>query len=542
MKKLSDEARQLVTSLWKPSTAIGQALGRRGSWSLEAIQTLGAFREPAAIPQLAPALFSDDAKARTAAAHAISSLLQLVNIDDLPHLDESMRSGWYSETWRKLEPRELASLVGPGQAKATVLEVSSMHPNGFVREEAVRRLALRSDGSEVPYLLLRLNDWVSQVRQAALEAVGRKIAAGYAQHFTEALFLVVRLERTSRGDHLPILSRIYDLLASPAAREPMLAELRSGSGYARRASFRILTRPPSDDIEGVLLAAAKATDSVIRLWATRSLAAALGRDQLRAVLSEMFVDPSAPVRREALRAWATVFAKEADDVLERALLDRSASVRAFARFQLANRGQDWLRRFYRDAIERGRPSELHAAIAGLAETGNPEDAVVVESFLEHPTTTIRRTAVRYLIRLGGHEFIDRVFARVTDSSRGVSNQSRQAVQPYVARIGGPRLWQCYSGDCSLHARENALRLLFALPKWEAVGYLLQATLDDEASLSARAREYVVRWDAGYNRTQAAPTDAQLSTARAALTQAKERLPSATIESLSFSIRTFDNSR
>ncbi len=158
----------------------------------------------------------------------------------------------------------------------------------------------RSDGSELPYLLLRLNDWVRQVRQAAIETVERKIAVGYARHFTKALFLVVRLERTRRGDHLPILSRIYDLLASPAARDPMLAELRSGAGYARRASFRILTRPPSDDIAGVLLAAAKANDSVIRLWAARSLATALEPNQLRAVLSEMFRDPSAPVRREAL--------------------------------------------------------------------------------------------------------------------------------------------------------------------------------------------------------------------------------------------------
>src|SRR5690242_13012903 len=120
MRTLSDEARVLVASLWRPSTAIGRALGRHGFWDLEAVQQLGARREPAAIPYLAPALFSEDAKARTAAAQAISPLLQLVNIDDLPHLDESMRSGWYTETWRKLEPREIASLVGPAQSGATV--------------------------------------------------------------------------------------------------------------------------------------------------------------------------------------------------------------------------------------------------------------------------------------------------------------------------------------------------------------------------------------------------------------------------------------
>jgi HEAT repeat protein len=418
--------------------------------------------------------------------------------------------------------------------------VSSMHPNGFVREEAVRRLALRSDGSELPYLLLRLNDWVGQVRQAAVETVERRVAAGYARHFTKALFMVVRLERASRADHLPILSRIYDLLASQLARQPMLDELRRGSRFARRASFRILTRPPSDDIASVLLAATKANDSVIRFWAARSLATALEPNQIRPVLSELFLDPSAPVRREALRTWVTIFAKEAEDVLERALLDRSASVRAFARFQLADRGQDWQRRFYRDATRRGRLSELVAAIAGLAETGGPEDATVVESFLGHPTTTIRRTAVRYLIRLGGDDYIDRVFDCMTDASRGVSNQSRQAVQSHAARIGGPRLWQCFSEQGSLHIRRNALRLSSALPKWEALCYLIRATLDQEPSLSELARDYVVRWDAKYNQSQAAPTDVQLLEARAALALAGERLPATTIESISFSISSFEN--
>jgi hypothetical protein len=267
---------------------------------------------------------------------------------------------------------------------------------------------------------------------------------------------------------------------------------------------------------------------MIRFWAVRSLATALEASQLRAVLSEMFRDPSAPVRREALRAWATTFVKEAENVLDHALLDRSA-----------DRGQDWQRRFYRDAIGRGRASELPAAIAGLAETGSREHAAVVESFLGHPTNTIRRAAVRYLIRLGGDEFIDRVFECLTDASRGVSNQSRQAVQPYVARVGGPRLWQCFSENHLLHVRRNALRLLSTLPKWEALSCLIKATLDQVPSLSELARDYVVRWDSKYNQTQAARTGEQLPAARAALALAREKLPPRTAESISFSVRSFE---
>ena len=82
--------------------------------------------------------------------------------------------------------------------------------------------------------------------------------------------------------------------------------------------------------------------------------------------------------------------------------------------------------------------------------------------------------------------------------------------------------------------------MFALPKWEAVSYLLKATLDQVPSLSELARDYVVRWDATYNRGQAAPTDTQLLEARAALALAGEKLSASTFESISFSIRSFEN--
>lgn len=112
------------------------------------------------------------------------------------------------------------------------------------------------------------------------------------------------------------------------------------------------------------------------------------------------------------------------------------------------------------------------------------------------------------------------------------------LEPYVTRIGGTRLWELYSSNAPLHARQNALRLMFALPKWEAIGYLLKATLVDEASLAERAREHVVRWNSQYNRAHAVPTKTELSLARAALLQARERLPGSTVAALSFSLRTF----
>jgi len=98
-----------------------------------------------------------------------------------------MRRRWYwyaahFDEWRRLEPRELAKWVGPGEPGILLIRLSSFHPNGFVREEALRRLGLIEDGTELPYLLLRLSDWVPQVQAAALGLVSQRVRAGYAGH------------------------------------------------------------------------------------------------------------------------------------------------------------------------------------------------------------------------------------------------------------------------------------------------------------------------------------------------------------------------
>ncbi len=47
------------------------------------------------------------------------------------------------------------------------------HPNGFKRENAIRRIGMLQDPIAIPNLLIRVNDWVPQVRDAAKEAILR---------------------------------------------------------------------------------------------------------------------------------------------------------------------------------------------------------------------------------------------------------------------------------------------------------------------------------------------------------------------------------
>jgi len=233
------------------------------------------------------------------------------------------------------------------------------------------------------------------------------------------------------------------------------------------------------------------------------------------------------------------FPDVARGALSSALMDRNASVRSLARFHLNDRDREWFRNFYLEALSSVSPRDLPMAIAGLAETGAEADAEILAPFLASERARIRRAAVRWLIRLGGEEYVELVFRCVMDSSPGVSNEARGAVSQSVNSIGGNRIWSEFNSQHAMHVRRNLLRLLAILPKWEALGHLLTACTDTEANIADIALQFLERWNARFNKNQLAPGPEELASAQAALSTASSRIPRKTAEDIRFVMHSFE---
>jgi len=545
MKRVSDRVRSLLAALFAPSqrqTGIADLTEPRPRWNLDVLSELATSGDVGVVPRIAPALLNGNRDEALAAARTISALLAQAGPEELVSLSERMRSSWFlgdpfGDEWRRLTRRELQKWVGPGEPGILVLRLSSFHANGYVREAAVLRLALLKDGAELPYLLMRLNDWVPQVRAAALDAVVQRVRPDYVEHFVDNLALVVRLETVKRSDQGDVLPAISSLLALPSARTPMIAAMRSRSATVRRASFRFLTRNSPDDLADLLTAALSVEDPIIRLWAARRALAEVRGDALRGVLDSLGSDPSALVRREALAAWADHFPDEAFDRLMAGATDTSAANRAEARSRLRDRGVDFAQ-VYRAALATDRPARLASAVAGLTETGRPEDASTLLPILSHHSPRVRRAAVRGLVWLAGERYLDVAFDALKDPARSVSSAARESLKPHVQALGGPRLWSLLDPSNPEHVRECGLRLLARLPKWDAVSYLLLASAESDEPIASQAREFLRRWDARFNDTQTTPSNAQLVRLNDALAAVESALPATDIAAMRLAIRPF----
>ena len=151
-------------------------------------------------------------------AEALAEAIGRIPVRLMPVVDVALRerlSDYREDGWPSWDFPELRRFVRVPGGWA-IMAVAASHRNGYVREAAVRGLAESRDGRAVPHLLLRLNDWVNQVRAAAREAIEVFLQPAFAADVVAALPVVSTLIRRTRADHEELIHRVFTFLRSPA--------------------------------------------------------------------------------------------------------------------------------------------------------------------------------------------------------------------------------------------------------------------------------------------------------------------------------------
>ncbi len=227
---------------------------------------------------------------------------------DLASLDQRVRGwstyGYYNQNnWHNLRPSDVSRLA-QSKSAVSLVGLASFHHSGHVREAAVAELASQRTGKELPFLLIRLNDWVSQVRDTAAQAVHARIELAYAVHFLANISLVLRLRACGRVDK-QFVDDVCGLLKRPECKEVLQTGMASKDKTIRRISFRLATESDPSTRASIIRAGMTDPDAVARSWAVRHFLPDVTPDELPGVVEPMLNDGYMPVRRDALWAVAT---------------------------------------------------------------------------------------------------------------------------------------------------------------------------------------------------------------------------------------------
>lgn len=447
---------------------------------------------------------------------------------ELAMLDQRVRSSWTSykyydlNNWQSLRPSDVGRLA-QSKFAISLVGLASFHFSGYVREAAVNELALQRTGKELPFLLIRLNDWVAEVRAAAGRVVRERIAPDYAVHFLASIRLVLRLRACGRVDR-QFVDNICDLLKRPECKEVLRNGTTSNDKTVRRISFQLAAESDPATRSSIVRTLMTDLDATARSWAVRHFLPEVTPDELPSVIEPMFNDSYMPVRRDALWAVATKRPDLAAAPLRRALLDGHVSMRETARQFLAVANIADARAFYIEAIEQGVDAQRFAAICGLGETGKPSDVPLLSVFLQSSTTKLRRAAVCALGRLDTKGSLVKLVGFLSDDKPSVSGEAMKALLSNVRQIAREDLEVLVVTGKSFHSRRNALTLLLHTSKWHKLPALLNACADADPKLAGLATRALRDWFVTYNRSFAEPTQVDFEKIQSVLAKVELKLP------------------
>jgi len=181
------------------------------------------------------------------AAKVLREILDSLSFDEIVRIDGQIRqttSMEWSIDWRELNINSFFTSQMDAQDRRALTVFASFNPNGFIRERAVK-LMQEFDGT-LPYIILRQNDWVLQVRQAASTAFAYRMQRLSDGEILAALPFAEKLKWSSRGSHGEYTSRFFEALTAPEHLPDLLKGLESKNVRTRRICVNALfgVQPP----------------------------------------------------------------------------------------------------------------------------------------------------------------------------------------------------------------------------------------------------------------------------------------------------------
>jgi HEAT repeat protein len=484
------------------------------------IKALGASAEMLACPQLLRFAWHADRDIAREAAGAIGALLADVTALDLAFLDLFMRaaSPYHADSINALNVQRMGMAH---DACEPVVGLASFHHDGYVREAATRALAASSSGAEIPFLLIRANDWIHPVRHIAVQALMARTDAKYAALLMRSLPLVVRLRALGRGDHQELAQALENTVASEPAASALRAGIDSADHATRRecAKLAVAFRKVS-----ICLYALNSTDNMVRIHCARFLLAALPVDEVCSLASDLAFDTCAVVRREALLCVVKQCPRDREARLRKALLDSNASVRGLAVYKVRATLDLDVASIYRTHLTGVSDRQVAASIVGLGECGTVDDVPLLRSILGTASLRIRRSVLHAIAILDAQGNADLFSMALVSASPGVSRKACEILLKNSSLADDAALETAMLASSHGHVRKNAFKVLARTRKWPSLRFILLAVQADDETLQDLPSNALRRWLRDYNRRFTQAQAAELRCLKSLLGRLKAKLP------------------
>lgn len=425
-------------------------------------------------------------------------------------LDEAVRKSYpyyASLKMGKKNPKEFVPEKSTAEQEILFLGLCSMHPDGFFREKALNLLNPAKTGSELPFVLLRLKDWVGPVRSLAEKMVRERLLSVYAPFYIRFYYLVLRAGRSERTGKSEIFSLISRLLSSEISLHYESPALLNFSQKTRNEFIINVILDRNYEKKDLKSFYQKEKQPFLKY---RILIKYLNENNLSSEELKDLFRIKAPLR---CRILILEHLKKTGDFgssefIRELIFSRFSYIRRMARDVSDLNGKNEFRKIYLENLN----SEEHllGSIGGLSETGEPDDVLELLDFLESKDLSIRKAAVLAAARLSVLELKPVILDFLSDA--GLTGTASRVLEKNRSLSDNADIEKLFLSTDNGTVRKNCLKLLLSSSKWDSILYMVRY-LETAGETGEMCRFGLDRWLQNFNKSFTSPDRDQ-----------KERIP------------------
>ena len=404
--------------------------------------------------------------------------------------------------------KSIGNLFSKEEGLDELLKMSE-HWDGYKRESAVRRLGMLGNPIAIPNLILRVNDWVPQVRIAALKAMKMLAVPENSAAFVMSLPSLYHLDKCTRSSHAELIEFIEKYLILDINKKHLIQGLESGNSMVARACISLIIKNNLLDISPIVIAGLSHRDFIVRAKAS-SLIRKLKPSDQQVALELAIKDRFMPIRREAFQIH--IKAGASSEFIEPFLFDLHSSIREIAIKHLLDRDVDVASIYINSLVAASLASRLKIAIWGVAELSEVVAISRVEELLASPYASVRKQSLMTMVGLQGEKFEGKLIEFLLDSSPAVCKEAARLCMKLDITFTAVKLKKICSSSFYKHSIASSIGLSKKINKWERLLFLLclVGLLDQSEFIDmSMVDNEVVTWNADFNKSFSQPTVRQI---------------------------------
>jgi hypothetical protein len=402
-------------------------------------------------------------------AKAIACLLKSYSMKKMIDLSEQFRQytslDWFVD-WSKVELDFIRECCCSEEDYVYILIVGTFHPNGYYREKCLKELIKYEN--TLPYLILRMNDWVKIIRDYAVKAVMGKMEHSSLLDLLGAIPALDKVQNSGRRDREDLL-KIQTFLEEIIGRNREILTMEDIFKYddtIRRSIYRYLITDQILDFYTAKHLFEREKNGVCQIMIISGL---LKYEDCNIDQLDQLLHHKNPVVRRRVLERKYTLVKDYWPELERMLLDTNAGVREQTSYILRHYSTIDIEEYYMEALQ---GEDFLQAIIGLGDLGNKDIADILKPYLIDFRERVVKAALTSIGRLLEDEGEDIYWNYLLDERISVSKAAYTIISKNKIYYGVNIL---YDGLCSSsmpHVKRYILNLLLRENSWKSLPYLI----------------------------------------------------------------------